>query len=222
MENNNKLPKIQDLYADKELALKQNELNMLLNQPPKQDWLKEHPMVKNLKYIPIQRVEWLLTSIFTKWWVEILNVQLIANSIQVTIRLFYQDPLTNEILHQDGVGAQPLQTDKDAGATDFNRIKSNAVQIGVPAAESYAVKDAAEKIGKIFGKDLNRADQIAYNLITTDTLNAEQLELIARIEKILPEKISEDMRESAKDRVKSGSYDKTKLIKYLEGLENGK
>jgi len=32
-----------------------------------------------------------------------------------------------------------------------------------PAAESYAVKDAAEKIGKIFGKDLNRADQIVYD-----------------------------------------------------------
>jgi hypothetical protein len=32
-----------------------------------------------------------------------------------------------------------------------------------PAAESYAVKDAAEKIGKIFGKDLNRKDEIIYD-----------------------------------------------------------
>ena len=31
-----------------------------------------------------------------------------------------------------------------------------------PAAESYAIKDAAEKLGKIFGKDLNRKDVIGY------------------------------------------------------------
>jgi len=31
-----------------------------------------------------------------------------------------------------------------------------------PAAESYAFKDAAEKFGKIFGKDINRKDNITY------------------------------------------------------------
>jgi hypothetical protein len=35
----------------------------------------------------------------------------------------------------------------------------------VPAAESYAVKDAAEKIGRIFGKDLNRKDLLTYDSI---------------------------------------------------------
>ena len=38
--------------------------------------------------------------------------------------------------------------------------------IAAPAAESYAFKDAAEKIGKLFGKDINRATHIDYtNLI---------------------------------------------------------
>jgi hypothetical protein len=36
-----------------------------------------------------------------------------------------------------------------------------------PAAESYAVKDAAEKIGKLFGKDMNRADKIMYDTLPT-------------------------------------------------------
>ena len=67
------------------------------------------------------------------------------------------------MLFQDGVGAAPLQTDKGAGAVDFNAIKSDAVMKAAPAAESYAVKDAAEKIGKLFGKDMNRADQILYD-----------------------------------------------------------
>ncbi|MCK5612897.1 hypothetical protein KAR91_64080, partial [Candidatus Pacearchaeota archaeon] len=59
--------------------------------------------------------------------------------------------------------AAPIQTDKDAAATDFSKVKTDAVMKAAPAAESYAIKDAAEKIGKLFGKDLNRADGIAYD-----------------------------------------------------------
>jgi hypothetical protein len=32
--------------------------------------------------------------------------------------------------------------------------------MAAPAAESYALKDAAEKLGRIFGKDINRKDTI--------------------------------------------------------------
>jgi len=53
-----------------------------------------------------------------------------------------------------------MQNDAEAAASDMTKIKSNAVQIGLPAAESYAIKDAAEKIGPLFGKDLNRRDAI--------------------------------------------------------------
>ena len=159
-----KLPTIQELYSgDLESKVKQNDLNMLLNQPPHQTWLKEHPMTKGVTYLPIQRVEWLLTKIFIEWWVEIRQVQVIANSVTVTVRLFYRDVISNEAKWQDGLGAAPIQTDKGSGAMDWNATKNNAVMKAAPAAESYAVKDAAEKIGKIFGKDMNRADQIVYN-----------------------------------------------------------
>lgn len=158
------LPKIQELYGDINMVQAQNDLNVLLNQEPNKQWVKTHPMTKGL-YIPIERIEWLLTRIFIRWYVEVKDVKLIANSIMVVITLHYQDPINNEWLKQDGVGAAPLQTDKDAGATDWTKIKSNSVQIGAPAAETYAVKDAADKIGKLFGKDLNRADNLAYGFI---------------------------------------------------------
>jgi len=48
---------------------------------------------------------------------------------------------------------------------DWNATKNDAVMKAAPAAESYAVKDAAEKIGKLFGKDMNRADKIMYNTL---------------------------------------------------------
>lgn len=161
--SNRNLPALQDLYNDKIVLSKQNDLNILLNQPPNQAWLKQHPTAKKVSYIPIERVEYLLTAIFINWKVEIKDVKLIGNSVVTTVRLHYRNPVTNEWEWQDGLGAAPLQTDKDAGAIEFDKLKNDAVMKAAPASESYAVKDAAEKIGKLFGKDLNRADQIMYD-----------------------------------------------------------
>jgi hypothetical protein len=190
MENENKLPVLADLYSDTELKIAQNDLNILLNAAPAPGWLKEHPFAKVVKviegkkvnvpakYIPIERTEWLLTRIFIRWHVEIKTVQLIANSVSVTVRLFYQDVVTKEMLWQDGIGAVALQTDQGAGAIEFDKIKSSAVQMAAPAAETYAVKDAAEKIGKLFGKDINRATQIAYTDLAGSISKVEKEEKI--------------------------------------------
>jgi len=164
MENTN-LPSLKDLYADSDIAIKENQLNILLNHEPKVEWLKTHPVAKNVLYIPIERIEFLLTSIFQVWNVEIKEVKLIANSVLTIVRLHYKDPISGKMLFHDGVGASPLQTDKEAGAIDFNKIKSNAVMLAAPSSESFAIKDAAEKLGKLFGKDLNRSDKIMYDSI---------------------------------------------------------
>ncbi|HUW93315.1 MAG TPA: hypothetical protein VMV74_09130 [Bacteroidales bacterium] len=161
-----RVPTLMELTSgDIDLKGKQNDLNRLLNEPPPPQWLKDHPMAKGVKYIPIERVEYMLTRIFKRWHVEIRQIQLFANSITVTVRLHYQDVLSDEMLWQDGVGASPIQTDKGSGAMDWNSTKHDAVMKSAPAAESYAVKDAAEKIGKLFGKDMNRADKIMYDTL---------------------------------------------------------
>ena len=156
------LPSIVDLYNDVEWAAKQNDLNRLLNQEPSPKWIKGHPFVKDLKYLPIDRVEWLLTNIFLKWWVDIKDTRVIANSVCVTVTLYAVDPITGTTLQQDGIGCVDIQTAKGAEATDFAKITPFAVMKAAPAAKSYAVKDAAENFGKLFGKDLNRKDFIAY------------------------------------------------------------
>ena len=175
---NSNLPTLQDLRSDIELKADQNALNVLLNAEPPKDWVKEHPVFKKVRYLPIERVEYLLTRIFLKWNVEVKAVQVVANSVVTTIRLYYQDPMSDQMLWQDGIGAAPLQTDKGAGAVDFNAIKSDAVMKAAPAAESYAIKDAAEKIGKLFGKDLNRADKIMYDSLLDLVQKERKLEEI--------------------------------------------
>jgi hypothetical protein len=175
-----KLPALKDLYnGDLELKKDQNELNMLLNQNPKTEWVKDHPIAKGVKYIPIGRIEYLLTCLFIKWRVEVKGIQTIANSVVVTVRLHIQNVENDEWGWQDGIGAAPIHTEKDAGAMEWDKVRADSVMKAAPAAESYAVKDAAEKLGKIFGKDLNRKDEIIYNslegLIPVEKITVAQI-----------------------------------------------
>lgn len=167
-----KLPTLEQLIQEDETSLKQNALTVLLNQNPHEKWLKPHPTAKfvnskgekeSCKYLSIERVEYLLTAIFHRWWVEVRDTKLIANSVAVTVRLYVVNPITKETEWMDGVGATPIQTDSGAGATDWTKVKSAGVQMALPSAETYAIKDAAEKFGKIFGKDVNRQGHISYD-----------------------------------------------------------
>lgn len=139
-----------------EKLVKRDQFLEIVNQEPPQQWLKDHPTVYGVKYLPIEIVEMLLTRIFQEWKIEIKREGQLAQSIFVDVRLHYKDPIDGEWRWQDGLGAVPIKTDKGSSAADLNKIKFDAVMTGLPAAESFAIKDAAEKIGRLFGKDLNR------------------------------------------------------------------
>lgn len=141
---------------------KMGELKSVLNQTPNKAWIKNHPFAQGVVYLPIDKVETMLDMIFQQWRVEILSISQLAQSICCTIRLHYLNPITKEWSFHDGVGAVPLKTDKGFSAADLSHIKSDAVATGAPAAKSFAIKDAAEHLGKLFGRDLNRKDAVAY------------------------------------------------------------
>lgn len=152
-----KLPSLADLNQDIEAAFKNDQLNFLLNQEPPAQWIKVHPLTKT-KYLPIERVEFLLIKIFQRYSVEVVGYSQLFQSIAVHVRLKVENPIDGTFIVHDGLGAAPVQVDKDESPADLSKIKSAAVQMGLPSAESYAIKDAAEKLGKIFGRDLNRKD----------------------------------------------------------------
>ncbi len=78
------LPSLKDLVEENALTERENALMVLLNQDPPKDWIKKHPTT-NTAYLPIERVEYLLSRIFTKWWVEVKAVDCIANSVVVSV-----------------------------------------------------------------------------------------------------------------------------------------
>lgn len=223
-----KLPALKSLYdGDLELKGDQNKLNILLNQPPNPKWIKEHPFAKGVKYIPIEKIEYLLTRLFLKWRVEVKQIQTIANSCVVTVRLHYQNIENNEWSWQDGIGAAPIHTVKGKGAMDWNEVLTDSVMKAAPAAETYAVKDAAEKIGNLFGKDLNRKEDIIYD--TLEGMIPEEKISVAQVgyadELIRTSTLDETQKEAAENelgRVDLTGAELNALINTLKQSQNKK
>jgi len=188
----NKLPTIKQIISGElDLPEKQTALNVLLNQQPPKDWLKTNKFAGNSEYLPIDKIEYLLTKIFNDWFVRINNVRMFGNSIETSITLFYRpiidelqedinntsdDNLRTELIKikhtrkkedwydkQDGTGAAVIQVEAGEKASSFDKIKPYAIAIAAPKAESVAISDAADKIGRVFGKDLNRNSLLPYD-----------------------------------------------------------
>lgn len=144
------------------------QLQSILNAAPFEKWVKDHPFVKGHRYLPIDKVEYLLKKLFKRYRIEVLKTASIFNAIEVTVRVHYIDPITKEWDFQDGVGAQELQTTKDSGVLkpDFSNVNKGAVTMALPIAKTLAVKDACDHIGVIFGANLNRRDTLSYEVDT--------------------------------------------------------
>lgn len=164
------LPKLAELHFDKEKAFADDELLRLLHQPANMSWMKRHPYIsvkvngrmEKLLYMPKDKVQFLLTRIFGLWRREIKSVTPFFNSSLAIVRIHVQNPLTGEWTWHDGVGAAPMQTDAGASATELGALKNDAVMKAGGSSVSYALKNACECWGDIFGGNAQNAEAIQF------------------------------------------------------------
>lgn len=151
----------------------ENQQIVLFSEPNKK-WLKPHPLAITkddrgntipVMYLPIDKVEFLLRLIFGRYKIEVISEGQLFNSVYCKVRVHYYNSVFNEWEFQDGVGAVDIQTEKGCSPADLSKIKSMATMKALPSAKSYAIKDACDHIGRIFGGDLNRKDTIALQMI---------------------------------------------------------
>jgi hypothetical protein len=138
-----------------------------MNQQPKEEWIKVHPFIRGYKYLPIERIEFLLKTIFKSYRIEVLREGTSFNGVFVVVRVHYLHPLTNTWEFHDGIGASQLQTAKGTSPADLNNINNGALSMAFPMAKTIAIKDACDSFGRIFGSDLNRKDIMNYDLDLT-------------------------------------------------------
>lgn len=160
------LPALSELYdvSNIETVFKTDQFNLLVNQAPDPKWIQENKFAGNSKYIPIGILETLLQRIFKQHKVEVLREGTMFNSVYVAIRLHYLHPVTNLWEFHDGLGAMQVQTKAGASPADLSSINNNAVMMALPMAKSYAIKDACDHFGKLFGRDLNRKETMGFGV----------------------------------------------------------
>jgi len=179
----NKTPIIQELYENQELALQQDQINVILNQPPPLKWIKEHPYVSGHFYLPIDKVEFMLKKLFKKTRIEILREGISFNGVFVVVRVWYQDILTSEMDFHDGIGAIQLQTKKGTSPADLVNVNNGAISMAYPIAKTLAIKDACDHFGAIFGANLNRKDYLPFSGDDKLALSVEEKRVLKLIEK---------------------------------------
>jgi hypothetical protein len=159
------LPALSELHHAPMEAFKNDQLKLLLNQPPSAKWIKKNKFANNAEYLPIDKIEFLLDRIFQEWKVEVKETKQLFNAVEVTVRLHYLNPVNGEWMFHDGVGAEELQTVQGSGVLkpDFSNLGKGAVTMATPIAKSKAIKDAADHLGELFGRNLNRKDTIMFS-----------------------------------------------------------
>lgn len=116
-------------------------------------------------YIPVSTIEKdLARCFFGLVQYEILNYSQVFNEILLTARIKVFNPVIKEWMNYDGAGSAVIQQDADTKVSDFHLYKKpNAMQLAFPKAYAEAIKNAAKKVGKRFGADVNRTLEDDYS-----------------------------------------------------------
>lgn len=194
-------------------AVPLEQLNIVLATPPPDNWIKVHPFIKDHKYLPIDKIEYLLRSCFKKFQIEVKEVKQLFNAVEVTVRVHYFNPAVNEMMYHDGVGAWDLQTQSKSGPLklDLSNINVGAVPMATGIAKSVAIKDACDHFGTLFGANLNRKDTIEFkgNAELLNTISKQDLETLFEQKK---DALSEEDHINYKRAIDGNETDKYKYI----------
>lgn len=214
------LPILSELYdvANIDTLFKHDQFNLLMNQQPEPKWILQNPYAGNSKYIPIGIKETLLQRIFKDFRIEILREGTMFNAVYVTIRLHFLHPVTGEWSFHDGTGADQIQTKSGASAADLSSISNNAVAMSLPKAVSFAISDATDHLGKLFGRDLNRKDTMGFGVdksLDTESALNELIILFENKQEVIPAEDFDGIK-SVIEKKQVKAYKRTK--EYLEKL----
>lgn len=137
-----------------------------INRAPKKENIQTH---QGYQYLPISFVEKKLDQMyFGLVQYECMSYQQIFNEMVCHARIKVFHPVALTWLNYDGIGSSVIQQDANTKVCDFNfNKKANAMQLASPKAYAEAIKNAAKKIGKIFGSDINRKFEDEYQPIVT-------------------------------------------------------
>ena len=142
-----------------ELKKNQDNLKDYLNKAPHPQTVAVNKFANNSKYVPIGIVQYLLDKMFLSWSWKINKAEPVMNGFFVSGTLACRT-YTGDVIKMDGIGAVEFQLSKSADGSKQtltpDTLNSKAIERDVPKAEAEAFKSAAKKLGRMFGRGLNR------------------------------------------------------------------
>lgn len=137
-----------------------------LNREPDPAELDKTPDGK-AKVLPISFVEMTLDEIFLGMWsTENFSSKVVLNEVCGELELVVIHPVTGMAIRRTGAASIIIQVDKapdnvtgqarNEWALSPSNKKYNALDLGYPKLKAECVKNAAQSLGKVFGRDMNR------------------------------------------------------------------
>lgn len=203
--------------TDKDTLVSIQKFQALLNQEPPETSLGDTADGK-AKTVTISHVEMTLDELFFgQWSIKNFTSKLIANEVCGELELVCIHPVTGREITRTGAASIVIMVDKlsdqqksqmssqerNQWALDSRNKKPNALDLAYPKLKSECLKNAAQSLGKIFGRDLNRKVKDGYNPIVKG-------ELLQRI----PEEQFQKLLEAAKDPLKIGEVQEVLTIPF--------
>ena len=120
-----------------------------------------------VKYIPIEIIEGMLDKYFQgAWEITNLHYSIEINSVVVSLDVKVFHPVRHIWITRSGIGSVPVQMDSQS-----NTIKPMALQKNLPAAKAIAFKNAAQSLGRLFGRNINRGFDVPFREDTSNFSN---------------------------------------------------
>lgn len=139
-----------------------------LNSEPPMESIEPTPDRK-AKTVVISHIEMTLDELFFGQWSTMnFTWNVIANEVQGSIELRCIHPVSGHVISRTGAASVVIMVDKvpdaikdnpqerNRWALEAHNKKANALDLAFPKLKAECLKNAAQSLGKIFGRDLNR------------------------------------------------------------------
>lgn len=123
------------------------------------------------QYLPISFIEMSLDELFLgQWSTENFKWSAITNEVQGSLELVLTHPITQKEIRRTGAASIVItvdslskdqkdlmsKQDRNLYALNPENKKPNALDLGFPKLKAECIKNAAQSLGKLFGRDINR------------------------------------------------------------------
>lgn len=149
---------IKEIYSERDkYRLLLQDFQRRLNAEPDPREFQDTPDGK-AKTLPISFVQMTLDEIYLgQWEVSEPSFQQIFNEVVGCAVLTVIHPVTDRPIRRTGWASVVITQDKDAAMAEFNTTKKkNALDLAFPKLGAEILKNAAQSLGKVFGRDINR------------------------------------------------------------------